>query len=199
MEEPEPAKDDAQAGVKGKRSQATIRGVAWLFVWPGVDMQVSVSGNGRVIAEIIRRKGLRSGPAWREAAKGVGDDWLRKVQSLSAVQYASTAQLRRLGHPYSRAGFRAGGRAARAGLPMPAHFINRQTGRLSGGWLLKIQNLANSVVVRITNSAPYFLYLHYGTRKMIPRPILRVALAMTERERQSRYERASRQIHGYGG
>ncbi len=162
-------------------------------------MRISVSGNGRVIAEVIRGKGLRSGSAWREAAKGMGDDWLRKVQALSAVQYASTTQLRRMRHPYARRHFTAGGGTARSGLPMPSQFINRQTGRLLGGWLMKVQNTANSVIVRITNSAPYFLFLHFGTKKMIPRPILSVALAMTERERRARYDQATRRIHGYGG
>lgn len=162
-------------------------------------MNVTVTGNSRVVAEIIKRKALRSGPAWKEAAQGIGDDWLKKCRALSAVQYASTRDLKRMGHPYATRHFTTGGAGARNALPAPAKFINRQRGRLFTGWLLQIQQLADAIAIRITNSAPYFIYLHFGTRKMIARPILSAALALAERERQSRYERAQKRIHGYGG
>lgn len=162
-------------------------------------MRITVTGNGRVVAEIIRGKAGRAFPAWREASRKIGDEWLTEVRKLSSVQYTSTAQLRRLGHPYAVRHFRRHGRRARGMLPAPAWWINRQTGRLLAGWRGEVKEIGRNIYIRITNLAAYFIYLHFGTRKMIRRPILGVSLRIVRRRLGDHYQAAQRRVHGLGG
>jgi hypothetical protein len=183
-------------------------------------MQVSVTGNGRVVAQIIRNKGRRAAPAWRRTADEMAREWYNNARGLSTIQWASTKELRDRDHPYAQRHFRGRGKAARAGipaaagvvkmmnraripgrqmfmgLPAPSYFINRQTGLLFGSWNYTVQHGYNSVYIRLTNSAPYFRWLHSGTHKMIRRPLLKVSLAHARRRFPEFYLNAQRQIHG---
>lgn len=159
-------------------------------------MKVTITGNGRIVAEKILNKGRRSHGAWGRMADRMGSLWLEETKRLSATQYASTAQLRKMGHPYAQRHFRAQGKKARAGLPAPSYFINRQTGKLLAGWKLDKYTGWRDIYLRITNPVSYFIYLHFGTRKMIRRPILGMALRFASRRYRELYEQAEREIHG---
>jgi len=128
--------------------------------------------------------------------------WLDWIKVLSSVQYASTKQLAEMGHPYGRANFRGSARSrrggvARAALPMPAYNINKQTGKLFSGWHLNLVQYGDQMVLRVTNDQKHFGYLASGTKFMISRPILSVALARTQGARTAAYREAQMQVHGY--
>lgn len=164
-------------------------------------IRTSIDSNGRLVAEVIRQKARRAPEAWRAASQRMGEKWLAWIKLLSSVQYASLAQLRQMGHPYARrqfAGMPGGARrmAARSGLPMPAYYINLQSGRLYEGWNLEIREGGNEIAIRITNEAPYFRFLARGTGKMISRPILDVALARASGEFSQIYTEAQMRVHG---
>lgn len=168
-------------------------------------LRTAFDSNGHMTAEIIRRKANRAPEAWRRANKRMGDLWLLNVKSLSSVQYASLAQLAAMGHPYGRQHFRgpAGNKASRArtaaiyALPAPPFNINVQSGKLFAGWGLKILEGNDYTRIQITNTEKYFGYLHKGTKWMIPRPILEVALARASKEFPAAYTAAQMHIHGY--
>ena len=162
----------------------------------------SFDSNGRMIAQIIQNKGNRAPEAWRAAAGKMGNAWLDWIKVLSSVQYASTKQLAEMGHPYGRANFRGSARSrrgsgGRAALPMPAYYINKQSGKLFSGWHVNFIERGDQMEIRVTNDQKYFGYLASGTKFMISRPILSVALARTQGARTAIYREAQMQVHGY--
>ena len=163
--------------------------------------------NSNAIAEIIRAKGNRAPEAWRKASSHLAELWLLNVKQLSAVQYASLRQLARMGHPYARGHFARGTGSktveqnsrlmARAALPAEAYNINKQSGKLFAGWESNVVNRGNEIAIQISNREPYFKYLNYGTRFMISRPIIQVALARASKQFPDVYTEAEMTIHGY--
>lgn len=108
---------------------------------------------------------------------------------MSSRQYASTKELRKLGHPYARARFAKRLRVERKGLPAPPFIINRQTGLFTRRWVVELARMGAGWVAKTKNLAPYGKYMR-GTRKMIERPILQEA----DRRVRARYGKASQQI-----
>lgn len=162
-------------------------------------MKTTITSNGQVIAQVIQNKGRRARGAWIEASNRFGALWLGYAKMLSGTQYASTRQLARMGHPYARRQFRSKGKGARGGLPAPDFAINRQSGRVATGWHVNVSapGAAGNIRVSLTNTAPWFRWLHTGTKKMIRRPILQVSLAMARRHCNEIYGDAQKRVHGY--
>lgn len=84
----------------------------------------------------------------------------------------STAQLRQMGHPYSRR-FPAGA----AGLP--DHVINRQTGAFASAWSCRARRNRDDWTISLYNSSPYAAYLEFGTVTSRARPIMEEVLRKT--------------------
>lgn len=164
-------------------------------------LATKIESNGALIAQVIRGKADRAAPSWEAAGQRLAELWLNWVKLLSSVQYASTKQLAQMGHPYARRQFRGKGRSegrmqARYALPAEAYNINRQSGKLFAGWASSVQITGGQTIISITNSQDYFRWLSKGTRKMISRPIIEVALARASKSFPEVYEQTALRIHG---
>ena len=166
-------------------------------------LRTKFDSNGNMVARVIQGKGDRAPAAWVRAATRFSDVWLTWVKVFSAVQFVTLPQLAAMGHPYARAHFRGAtaaqrrGGGARAAPPMPAYHISKQSGQLYGGWHARVVDRANRISVEITNDAKHFGYLSKGTKRMISRPILQVALARAHESAPGIFEDAQKEVHGY--
>jgi hypothetical protein len=164
-------------------------------------MQVFFKSNGPTIAQVIRRKGERAPAAWRASSERMKELWLLHAKMLSAVQFNTPQSLAEARHPYARRNFRGKGRYTapnpRTALPMPAYYISRQRGGVYEGWEGSVEESNGVIAVRLTNRAPCFHWLHTGTRKMISRPLLAVALARASKQFPELYTEAQLRVHDY--
>ncbi len=81
-------------------------------------------------------------------------------ERLSSGPY-KTAQLRQMGHPYSR---------RRPAPPMHPAIINVQTGRFRNSWRIEARLTGTRLQLSVDNTSPEARFLLHGTRKMIARP-----------------------------
>lgn len=124
----------------------------------------NLAANKRVLAGKVSENMRRA--AQTQAAK------LKFVaQSLSSGN-VSTAQLRQMGHPYSRRlGVDSG--------PAPDYIINRQSGLLAASWVCRAQKNRNDWTVSLWNTAPQAVYLAFGTKTSRARPIMEEVMRRT--------------------
>lgn len=95
----------------------------------------------------------------------------------------STAQLRRMGHPY-----RHGGRP-----PQNAAIINRQSGSFYRGWQIKpVETRGGRITAGLINTSPHAVLLMRGTSRMIARPILQLIEKRVTPRRRALYRAAIR-------
>lgn len=111
---------------------------------------------------------------------------MKKAKQFSQRQFVSTAQLRRMGHPYAVRDPRP---------PVRAHIINRQNGLLYQSWRTSnVRTGTDKTVATVYNTAPYSRYM-MGTTKMIARPILSEAMSRTRVERERNINNARRRAY----
>lgn len=142
-----------------------------------------MKGSPAVIAVVLRRRALALEREVREAEKAAAQHALQIARMLSSGPYSS-AQLRRMGHPYS---------AARPRPPADPAIINRQTGRFLAGWRIQgPRKTTKGLVTKLINDAPQAARLDRGTSRMIARPIRARIMALLAGERRRLHDRAIR-------
>lgn len=110
---------------------------------------------------------------FRVAAKLFGAEMQRIAEDMSSGRI-STAELRRLGHPYAR-------RLPVNSAPLPDFLINSQTGLFRASWKMRVTKTRDGWTVTLYNDSPYAKFM-IGTSKMRERAILqRVLLKMQPR------------------
>lgn len=120
-------------------------------------------GSPQQIALLLRRQAHAFERAIREAEAQAAAAALAEAQKLSSAPY-STAELRRMGHPYATRAPRPPGDAAQ---------INVQTGRFRAAWrIVGPRKTKSGLSTRLVNDSPEAKLLLSGTRYMIARPIL---------------------------
>lgn len=130
--------------------------------------------NAGSLAVRMRRRADSFVALQRGAMKKSVDELKQEAIAMSSKQYASTNQLRKMGHPYASARF-AKRLRARSSLPAPSFIINRQTGEFVGSWRAFVRLGANGLTGTVYNVSSHARHMQ-GTVKMIRRPILDEAM-----------------------
>jgi hypothetical protein len=125
-------------------------------------------------------------------------DAQRMLKSVVGTQYASLAELRKMGHPYAREalGIRAQlklraamsrkqqmgihASTGRGGMPMPPGYINRQSGKFASSFVWEDPRIrGNQVLVEIQSSEQNLeQILINGTPTMVERPFKTLFMSM---------------------
>lgn len=147
-------------------------------------MKTRITTTAGVLAGRLRVQSQQYVKEVRAAQVTNGELLLRKVKQFTNQRFYSTAQLRRMGHPYAT-------RAPRP--PVKPHILNRQNGLLYQSWKVNVRNYPDGATVSVVNTAPYAVYMTAaGTTKMIGRPVLDEALRRTQEERTRNLRNARR-------
>lgn len=105
---------------------------------------------------------------------------MEKAKQFSQRQFFSSAQLAKMGHPYSKVAPMP---------PMKEYIINRQSGTFYASWQMRVLKNAEGIYASVYNTAPWARYM-VGTKKMIARPILDEALERTKDRRRKNLQNA---------
>jgi hypothetical protein len=97
-----------------------------------------------------------------------------ECRNLSSRRFASTKQLRRMGHPYGKRYARRNRKAPLKALPVPPFYINRQKGLFLKSWRSRIVRRASGFRGLVVNTTKYSGFM-LGTKKMIKRPVIEEA------------------------
>lgn len=133
-----------------------------------------ITSNANRLAAGMERRSDNYLKEVREAVKKNTKVVYTKARQFSQRRFASIADLRRMGHPYSRL------RPGR--LPVAAHIINRQLGKFHRSWHWNFIVGNDLFKGTVWNAAKYAKFM-LGTKYMIERPVLQEALKRTKSER----------------
>lgn len=115
----------------------------------------------------------------------------RKAREYSGLRCHSLADLAAMGHPYSRKYPRP---------PHPSHLIHVQSGGFIAKWFARTKVVGDDYRLEFGNASGALAgWLEHGTRKMIPRPIMRVIIQEMRYELQVNNRRAYRSALGLHG
>lgn len=141
---------------------------------------VTFSSNADKLAARMRRRRDGFLPAQKRAMRTQTEVLTDEVKRLSGKTYATTKELRRMGHPYARRRWTKNKKFKGVPtLPAPSYIINRQTGRFFDAWKRKVESDQTGVTGTVWNVTSYGKYLRPGgTVKMIGRPIMPTAIKL---------------------
>jgi hypothetical protein len=134
------------------------------------------------IAMKIGEKAIRLSREVRVAERKSAENAIEIARELSSGRFSS-AQLRRMGHPYRLSGTS----------PQDAAIMNRQSGQFYRGWrIIAPRKAGDEIRTSLVNDSPHARLLLRGTSRMIARPILTRIRERAEPGRRALYRLAIR-------
>lgn len=107
------------------------------------------------------------------------------AKKLTGTQHFTYAQLKEMGHPYSK-------RAPAP--PMPRYILSRQSGEFFSSWRKSISHTRNGAVGTLYNIDPKSTEIEFGNETTIPRGIFEYISIQLQNNRKKVYDKIYRDI-----